>query len=380
MDREAWNATTPPRFIAFYLPQFHAIPENDEWWGAGFTEWTNVRRATPLFPGHYQPHVPGELGYYDLLDAGVRRRQSDLALAHGIDGFCYYHYWFSGRRLLEQPFDAVRSTGEPEIPFCLCWANEDWSRRWDGSSRSVLVKQTYSPEDDRAHIRWLIGAFGDRRYIRHHGRPLFLVYRASRLPNARATAETWRRECVAAGIGDPFLVSVESFRQEHVAPSTLGFDASVGFQPDWTRVGPGMARRLLQAAGKRLGLAGIVEPHFTRVAYEDVMAGALRELAAEAQSPRVGGEVGFPCVMPGWDNTPRRQRGVIAVDGPSPERYQEWLEAAARGSELVFVNAWNEWGEGCHLEPDQRFGRAFLEAHKSAVSAIAEGRAVGPRG
>src|SRR5262245_7933162 len=190
------------RLIAVYLPQFHPIPENDRSWGKGFTEWTNVAQAKPMFRGHYQPHLPADLGFYDLRLPEARRAQADLAQAHGIHGFCYYHYWFHGRRLLERPFDEVLASGEPDFPFCLCWANEPWTRRWDGKDQEILMPQEYSDRDDLAHIRWLARAFQDRRYIRVDGRPMFLVYRASRLPDPARTAATWREEARRLGAGD----------------------------------------------------------------------------------------------------------------------------------------------------------------------------------
>ena len=182
------------RLIAFYLPQYHPIPENDEWWGKGFTDWRNVARAKPLFRGHPQPHLPGELGCYDLRDSRARAAQAALAREHGISGFCYYHYWFSGKRLLERPFQEVLSSRKPDFPFCLCWANENWTRAWDGRNQEIIVEQTYSHEDDRAHIRTLVPAFRDDRYIRIHGKPLFLVYRAEDLPEPARTAAIWREE------------------------------------------------------------------------------------------------------------------------------------------------------------------------------------------
>ncbi len=206
------------RVIAFYLPQFHPIPENDAWWGAGFTEWTNVRKARPLFPGHYQPHVPADLGYYDLRDPGARQAQADLARAYGIYGFCYYHYWFNGKRLLSQPFDAVLESGKPAFPFCLCWANHHWNRAWDGQATQLLMQQTYSAQDDLAHIRWLAPAFRDARYIRVAGKPLFLVYNASDLPDALRTTSLWRDEAHRLGMGDLFLVKVESFTDRRGSP------------------------------------------------------------------------------------------------------------------------------------------------------------------
>src|SRR2546430_3045635 len=183
---------TPIRSLAFYLPQFHPIPENDEWWGDGFTEWTNVVRARPLFRGHYEPHLPADLGFYDLRVPEVRAAQANLATRFGISGFCYHHYWFQGRRILQRPFDEMLQSGEPDFPFCLCWANENWTTAWDGKAREILIHQAYSPEDDLAHIRWLGTAFSDRRYITVGGKPLLLVYRATHLPEPFRTAERWR--------------------------------------------------------------------------------------------------------------------------------------------------------------------------------------------
>jgi lipopolysaccharide biosynthesis protein len=181
-------AAAPPitaRVLAFYLPQFHPIAENDRWWGNGFTEWTNVARARPLFRGHYQPHVPADLGFYDLRLPESRELQARLAASYGIEGFCYWHYWFHGKRLLERPFAEVLRSGRPDFPFALAWANESWSRRWLGEDREILQAQTYSPEDDREHARWLTAAFADPRYIRIDGRPLFLIYRPGDVPRGR---------------------------------------------------------------------------------------------------------------------------------------------------------------------------------------------------
>ncbi len=240
------NADTRPvsgppirhRAIAFYLPQFHPIPENDEWWGKGFTEWTNVAKAGPLFEGHYQPHIPGELGYYDLRLPQARQAQAELAKEYGIYGFCYYHYWFNGKLLLNQPLDEVLASGEPDFPFCLCWANEDWTRAWDGRSGSVLIKQDYNDKDDLHHIMYLKHIFEDTRYIRIDGRPLFLVYRANRMPNPKRTTKIWREQARKHGIGELYLCRVESFPDEHTDPGAIGFDASVEFQPDWPDLGP----------------------------------------------------------------------------------------------------------------------------------------------
>lgn len=343
----------PPsiRLIAFYLPQYHPIPENNEWWGLGFTEWTNVTKAQPLFDGHYQPHLPADLGYYDLRLPETRQAQADLAKAHGIYGFCYYHYWFNGKQLLERPFSEVLASGQPDFPFCLCWANENWTRAWDGLDRHVLIEQKYGPEDDRQHIRWLASAFRDKRYIRIDDKPLFLVYRISKFPNPLRTANIWREEAQKMGLGDLYLCTVESLLDDRVDPTRIGFDAAVEFQPDWLNLGsplqqtdqnnriydyPSLVERMLQR---------------TEIAYKR-----------------------FPCVTPGWDNTARRIKDAIIFKDSTPEQYQAWLEAvikkfkpASPSENLVFINAWNEWAEGAHLEPCQKWGRAYLVATQKAL-------------
>src|SRR4029450_10117656 len=217
------------RAIAFYLPQFHPIPENDAWWGQDFTEWTNVRRAPPNFRGHLQPREPGELGWYDLRDPATRSAQAGLARAHGIHRFCYYYYWFNGGRLPEKPAHAVLATGAPDFPFCVCWANENWTRRWDGLDQEVLLAQRYSVDDNAAMFRSLLPLFRDPRYIRINGRPLLLVYKSQLIPELSATAARWRETAAQAGVGDPYLVACET--GEIGPPATYGFDAVAEFPP-----------------------------------------------------------------------------------------------------------------------------------------------------
>jgi|GEM_PF-879284 polysaccharide pyruvyl transferase CsaB len=339
------------RAIAFYLPQFHPIPENDAWWGKGFTEWTNVAKAKPLFEGHYQPHVPGELGVYDLRSPETRLAQAKLAKEHGLYGFCYYHYWFNGKLLLNQPLDGVLASGEPEFPFCLCWANEDWTRAWDGRSGATLIRQDYSDEDDLRHIATLAAIFADRRYIRIEGKPLFLVYRANRMPRPSRTVDIWREEARRLGIGELYLCRVESFPDEHTDPHAIGFDAAVEFQPDWTQLGPGLS----------LGIDHSV------YSYEAIVGRMLSKKPPAYKR--------FSCVTPSWDNSPRRQRDSVIFKDSTPQLYEKWLRSAVQKADspnveenLVFINAWNEWGEGNHLEPDKRNGRAYLEATKRVVS------------
>jgi lipopolysaccharide biosynthesis protein len=217
------------RVIAFYLTQFHPIPENDAWWGTGFTEWTNVRKARPNFVGHYQPHVPAELGYYDLRDPAVAEAQARLASEYGIAGFCYYYYWFNGRRLLERPLHTMVASGRPDFPFCVCWANENWTRRWDGLDNEILMQQLYSREDSVEFIRNLIPLFRDRRYMCVDARPLLLIYKAGLIPDIRATVALWREEARAAGFPDLYLLACQTSGEKH--PDRFGFDAGVEFPP-----------------------------------------------------------------------------------------------------------------------------------------------------
>jgi lipopolysaccharide biosynthesis protein len=359
------------RLIAFYLPQYHPIPENDAWWGRGFTEWTNVTRAHPRFRGHYQPHLPADLGFYDLRVPEVRALQARLAADHGISGFCYYHYWFSGRRLLERPFNEVLSSGEPDSPFCLCWANESWSRAWDGDEQSVLIRQQYSADDDREHIRALFPAFEDDRYIRIDCKPVFLVYRASRLPDPRATTETWREEAERHGLPGLYLARVEHSIEDRFDPVVDGFDAAVEFQPAWTSLGRSDGRGRLRRFATSLGLPQSVYETNRIYSYENVVD---RMLALPTPPYKR-----FPCVTPMWDNSPRRRDGAYIFHGSTPELYERWLRTVfirfrppSADENLVFVNAWNEWAEGNHLEPDQRWGMAYLQATKRAGAGLLE--------
>lgn len=349
------------RLIAFYLPQYHPIPENDAWWGKGFTEWANVRRAKPNFVGHVQPHVPGELGYYDLTDAGTREAQAALARAHGIHGFCYYYYWFNGRKLLERPLAEVVASGKPDFPFCVCWANENWTKRWDGGNDEVLVAQEYSPANEEALVRDLIPLFRDPRYIRIHGRPLVIVYRANLLPEPRRASDTFRRVARTSGEAEPYLAMV------HVpgmaSPPEWGFDAGIEFPPHSTEVQPLTAH------------IDKVNPDFNGDVWDYVSAAQYAMRRPLPEFPFYRG------VMVGWDNTPRLQNNGHVFVNTHPENYRRWLTAmiaqtrATRSSEerIVFINAWNEWGEGCYLEPDAQFGRGYLEATRAALSSPSAG-------
>jgi len=348
-------AVSDVRLIAFYLPQFHPIPENDAWWGEGFTEWTNVRRARPNFVGHYQPHVPSDLGYYDLRDGATRAAQAHLARAYGIHGFCYYYYWFNGRRLLQRPLDEVVQSGQPEFPFCVCWANENWTRRWDGGNDELLVAQTYSPENEKRLISDLLPLFRDQRYIRVDGRPLVVVYRANLLPEPRRATDIFRSAAREAGGAEPYLAMVHV--PEMPSPVEWGFDAGVEFPPHSTEV-----QTLTEHIDK-------LNPNFIGDVWDYVSAARYAISRPLPDFPLLRG------VMVGWDNTPRIQNNGHVFVNSHPENYRRWLSTMVeqtrrirRGDErIVFVNAWNEWGEGCHLEPDVQFGRGFLEATRQSL-------------
>ena len=361
------------RLLAFYLPQFHPIPENDRWWGTGFTEWTNVAKARPLFRGHYQPHIPADLGFCDLRVPEVREAQAALAREYGISGFCYYHYWFNGKRLLNRPFDEVLRSGRPDFPFCLCWANENWTRRWDGYDQEILIGQNHSLGDDREHIRHLFSAFEDQRYIRVHGKPLFLVYRTEILPDPERTADVWREAARAAGIGDLYLVRVES-HSKHPDPRRIGFDAAVEFAPDLTVMPFPKLHR------ETWGLQARVENQLRKLrvlpqAYFDHNVYSYEDLVTRSLAKPAPPYTWFRCVTPSWDNSARRAKKAIIIHNSKPDLYERWLREMIQttvhtfdGDErLLFVNAWNEWAEGNHLEPDQRWGRAYLEATRRAV-------------
>jgi hypothetical protein len=339
------------RLIAFYLPQFHPIPENDEWWGAGFTEWTNVRRAVPQYSGHYQPRVPGELGYYDLRSAAVHHAQAALAREYGVHGFCYYYYWFSGRRLLEQPLDLMLADRSLTQPFCVCWANETWSRRWDGSESDILIEQQYRPDDPERFIRDLTPILSDPRYIRVGGALLLLVYRPAVIPDLRSTLRRWRDAAAATGIGALHICAMQT--SLYASGLDDGFDAMVEFPPHSIVVGEITAT-----------LPDLPSDFTGKVfAYGDVVR-YCTERENVARVPLYRG------VMSGWDNTARRGRASHIFHDATPEQYEVWLRQAVDHTirnhdgdrRLVFVNAWNEWAEGAYLEPDRKYARRYLEA------------------
>ncbi len=356
------GAMEPVRTLAFYLPQFHPTPENDLWWGAGFTEWTNVARAQPGYAGQYQPHLPTDLGFYDLRNAETLTAQARLAARYGIEGFCVYAYNFDGRPVLSRPLDLVRK--DPAIPFrwCVCWANENWTRHWDGGAGGVLMTQCYDAHTLDAVIADVVQQAADPRYIRVSGRPLFLVYRPLLLPDPPAFAAACRTAFAAAGFPGVHLVYVESMEavDRAVRPADLGFDASVEFPPHGRA-----ARATAPADVLREGWDG------KRYDYPETV-------AVFARRPTVPYKR-YPAVFPSWDNTPRQPLRGTSFDGASPEAFRVFVEEKAEevrrfmlgDDRLLFVNAWNEWAEGAHLEPDTGYGHRWLEALRDGLAATA---------
>jgi glycosyltransferase involved in cell wall biosynthesis len=349
----------PVKLIAFYLPQFHEIPENNEWWGEGFTEWTNVKPAEPQFEGHYQPHVPGELGYYDLTDTSVQKRQIELAKQFGIGGFCFYFYWFSGKRLLETPILNYLNDSSLDLPFCLCWANENWSRRWDGLENDILIGQQHSAEDDFAFIEYVSRYLRDPRNMQINGRPLLLVYRPSLLPSPIETAQRWRTWCRENDIGEIYLAYTQSFEAED--PEKYGFDAAIEFPPN--NSGPPEITEQVDQLG----------PDFTGIIYD------WRIFVERSKNYQQQDYTLFRSVTPSWDNTARRKTDGAIFANSSPAGYQVWLTRAIEDTlvnrentdeRLVFINAWNEWAEGAYLEPDEKYGYAYLESTRAALEHV----------
>ncbi|MCQ4166979.1 glycoside hydrolase family 99-like domain-containing protein [Tahibacter harae] len=349
------------KLLAFYLPQFHPFPENDAWWGKGFTEWSNVGRAMPQVEGQYQPHLPGELGYYDLRVPAVQERQVELARLHGVGGFCFYFYWFAGKRLMEEPILQYLENPRCDLPFALCWANENWTRRWDGYDDDVLIAQDYSPADDIAFIEHVARYMRDPRYVRVDGRPLLLVYRPSLLPDPRATAQRWRERCRALGLGDIYICLTSAF--DRLDPAAIGFDAMVEFPPN-NSAPPQLTDKVYK-----------FNPGFSGNVFD------WRCFIERSRNYADPGHVFFRGVNPGWDNEARKPGVSNIFVHASPRGYEEWLVNAMRDTvkrfpredqRLVFINAWNEWAEGAHLEPDVRLGYAWLDATRRAVEKVSQ--------
>ena len=344
--------------IAFYLPQFHRIKENDEWWGKGFTEWTNVAKAKENFVGHYQPHVPSEMGFYDLDDVERMREQAKMALDHGIYGFCFYYYRFKGgRRILEKPIEQYAESNI-DFPFCYCWANENWTRTWDGLDKDVLLEQNHGGKDDLDFLKELLPVFNDPRYIKVDGKPVLLVYRVDLFENPIALTEKWRQMVYDSGFPGIHLCCVQFYGVEN--PSDFGFDAAVEFPPH-TFIGPeNRAFENIELKNSKFN-GGIID---------------YRKVVSQAINKPDSTYLRYRGIIPSWDNTARRQNTSHILVNSNPNQYRFWLNYIANRtlhdeknkSKFVFINAWNEWAEGAHLEPDLKYGLRYLEATLHVVN------------
>lgn len=379
------------RVIALYLPQFHPIKENNEWWGPGFTEWTNVAKARPLFKGHKQPHIPADLGFYDLRLPETRAQQAELAREAGVEGFCYYHYWFGGKQLLERPFNEVVESGEPDFPFCLCWANHTWSNKtWERKSavqkNSVLMEQVYPGyEDDVNHFMTLLPAFRDKRYITVDGRLLFAIYEPLNFPKVGEFIDTWQKLAREHGLPGFYFVGM--------VPSTLTF--KVDAEGNRKRVMPNLEssaeifQSILNLGFDAVNSAGMRRGEMMYEGkYKNVAKTILRRAGLPVGSirfdysrtvrnffaPEDSWENVFPTIFPQWDRTPR----VSSADGvyvnATPKKFQKHIEQVldiikdkTDEHKIIFLKSWNEWGEGNYVEPDQEYGHGWLHAIRDAI-------------
>lgn len=377
------------RIIAYYLPQYHPIPENDEAWGPGFTEWTNVAQAKPLFKGHYQPRIPADLGFYDLRLPEIREQQAQMAREAGIEGFCYYHYWMgNGKLLLQRPFEEVLHSGKPDFPFCLCWANHEWTTKtWqNGGETKMIAPMIYGGEEDyTAHFNYVLPAFKDHRYITIDGLPIFCIYDPYRYKDVTRFIEVWRKLADKNGIpGIHFTAMInntstvkrrEDGSLERILPDlessagvydsilSLGFDSITSY---------GKARAEMMSLGKyRRNISKFLHKHFPVLP-------ALRydypKTIKYFFAPEDAWENVFPTIIPQWDRTPRAGRGEGIYINSTPENFKKHIEDALNivsgkvpEHRLIFLKSWNEWGEGNYVEPDIKYGHGYLEALKQSL-------------
>ena len=354
------------RIIAIHLPQFHPFKENDEWWGKGFTEWRNVVKAKPRFKGHYEPHIPADLGFYDLRLPESRIAQAELAKKYRIDGFCFYHYWFNGHQLMERPVKEIIESKEPDFPFMLCWANENWARNWDGGFKKVLIKQEYSDSDDINHIKYLCeNIFCDKRYIKVDNKPVFIIYRPEFFPDIAKTIRLWRNIAIKEYDMELYLIFSETAFTNNELLLDKGFDAALNFQP--TCMNGFEKRKNILSSLCRIVTKGKYQLFNNTYSYK-------RYINYRCKLPLPSYKE-YPCVCPNFDNSPRRVgKPFWAFKGSTPQLYGKWLRSVlskfkgfSNDENFIFINAWNEWAEGNHLEPDLRWGTSYLEETKQAI-------------
>jgi lipopolysaccharide biosynthesis protein len=359
------------KLIAFYLPQFHAIPENDAWWGEGFTEWVNTQKAKPLFDGHHQPREPYNNFYYNLLDPKTRRWQAEIAEKYGIYGFCYYHYWFKGKKLLERPLEQVIDSGEPDLPFCLSWANESWTRAWDAKDKQVLINQEYGDESNwEEHFNYLLKIFKDKRYIKVDNKPLFVIYRPSLIERCDEMMTFWNELAKKNGLGGIYFVNTLSAFQE--CTNHHGFDAQLEFEPNYTVFNHmdklfAIWRKIYKRiAGSEAIPTPLRKLFLVRISYDRIWSKILSRVPSTKKT--------FLGAFVDWDNSARKGYNAYIFEGASPKKFEDYLVMQIKrskelfDSDFLFINAWNEWAEGTYLEPDKKYGYAYLEAVRNAIA------------
>jgi hypothetical protein len=350
--------------IAFYLPQYHVIPENNKWWGEGYTEWKNVKGAKPLFAGHYQPRVPLNENYYDLLDTKVMIEQSKLAKAYGVTGFAYYHYWFDGKRLLEKPVENMRRTPEIDMPYCLVWANEEWKKYWYGQGEEVLINQNYgSRKNWEEHFEYLLDFFKDERYIKIDGKPVFIIYRSGVMRQGKQMVDCWNRLAQKHGLPGIYIIGMKNWEFETKACAWL--DAMVDYEPT--------KEQRLKIMKKRIYDQKKLRERFDFGIWNRLTCDIHSYAHINRQMLRISHEDNeFRGVFVDFDNSARAKKHGLIFYGSNPKRFKKYFSEHIRlskkeGKDYIFINAWNEWGEGCYLEPDTKFKYGYLEAVRSAL-------------
>lgn len=355
------------KFLAYYLPQFHQIPENDEWWGEGFTEWTNVKKAKPLFRGHQQPIIPGELGYYDLIKTeGIQEKQAALAKEYGIDGFIYYQYWFGGgKMLLEKPAEKMLANKNVDLPFCFCWANETWSGIWHGLTNKILAKQTYPGlEDEEKHFAYLLPFFQDERYIKIDDKPVFVIYDALDVPDIKEFIKRLRKRAVDAGFKGLYLMASNK-NPDDLDYREMGFDAkmSYSFNTEFQKINEEVRNQFWNKVKNKISL------YFGKE-YSPIFKYSYKRLYNKLVIKKLDIDT-FPVIWPNWDNTPRSGKRGVILTGSSPSRYKKELKKAVnfldkhkQENNIIVIKSWNEWAEGNYLEPDSVNGRNYLKVTK----------------
>lgn len=357
------------RILTFYLPQFHPIPENDEWWGKGFTEWTNTAKAKPLFRGHYQPQIPADLGYYDLRVPEVRDEQAALASQFGIEAFCYWHYWFgNGKRLLERPFNEVLQSGKPDFPFCICWVNESWTGVWHGLSDQVLIEQMYPGKQDyEKHFYSMLEAFCDQRYLKIDKKPVFVVYKPHFLPNTKEFSELWNGLAAKEGFDGIYFI---------------GMNGNL----DWDHNANGFDRKTYHLPGvftlryKKNWFERQKEKLYQRFDIKRPEIYSYKKIVKHNDFSCFRDKDIIPTVLPRWDNTPRSAYKGVVLQNSTPKLFRKHLKSAYKfvesapvNEKFIFIKAWNEWAEGNYLEPDLRWGTKYLEVIKESLEDYYDG-------